>query len=120
MTEYVILIVGDGERWATLSPEDRKHGYAEYGRFGEELTKRGHTITGGAELHLAQDAKRIEPGTTKVTDGPFAEAAEQIGGFYQVETDDLDDVLDCCTILTAIGIEGVEVRRTVTPEERAS
>lgn len=120
MTEYVILVVGDGQRWAALTPEDRKHGYAEYGRFGEELTKRGHKITGGAELHLASDAKRIEPGATVVTDGPFAEAAEQVGGFYLVETDDLDDVLDCCTILTDIGIEGVEVRKTVTAEDRAS
>lgn len=33
MTEYVILIVGDGERWAALSPEEKKHGYAEYGGF---------------------------------------------------------------------------------------
>ena len=37
-----------------------------------------------------------------VTDGPFTETAEQGGGFYLVETEDLDDLLDCCTIITAV------------------
>ena len=36
MTEYVILIVGDGERWAALPPEEKKDGYAEYARFHVE------------------------------------------------------------------------------------
>ncbi len=53
-----------------------------------------------------------------VTDGPFAEVSEQVGGFYQVESDDLDDLLDCCQIIAAVG-DGIEVRRTVTPEERS-
>jgi len=120
MTEYMVVIVGDADRWwTTMSAEERKHGYAEYGRFSTELVNRGHKITGGAELHATSEAKRIAPGGSTVTDGPFAESTEQVGGFFLVETDDVDDVLDCCKILTAIG-EGVEVRRTVQPEERAS
>lgn len=120
MTEYMIVLVGDADRWwRTMSEEERKHGYAEYGRFSEELVSRGHTITGGAELHATTEAKHIAPGASTVTDGPFAEAAEQVGGFFTIETDDVDDVLDCCKILTALG-DGVELRRTVTSEERAS
>ena len=42
-----------------------------------------------------------------------------MGGFYLVETDDLDDLLECCTIITGVG-DGVEVRRTVDPAERPS
>lgn len=119
MAEYVILIVGDADRWwTTMSPEERRYGYAEYARFGQQLTSRGHRITGGAELHQTTEARHIAPGGSAPTDGPFAESAEHVGGFYQVESEDLDDLLECCTILTAIG-EGVEVRRTVTPEERA-
>ncbi|RNI25281.1 YciI family protein [Flexivirga caeni] len=120
MTEYMIVIVGDEDRWwTTMSEDERKHGYAEYGRFSQELVARGHKITGGAELHASSETKRIAPGSSTVTDGPYAEAVEQIGGFFLVQTDDVDDVLDCCRILTAIG-EGVEVRRTVQPEERVS
>ncbi|MGH3444112.1 MAG: YciI family protein, partial [Nocardioidaceae bacterium] len=88
-------------------------------RFAEELARRGHKITGGAELHHSAEAKSIRPGSLKVTDGPFTETAEQVGGFYTVETDDLDDLLDCCTIITAVG-DGIEVRRTVDPAERPS
>ncbi len=50
-----------------------------------------------------------------VTDGPFTETAEQVGGFYVVETDDVDDLLECCTIITAVG-DGIEVRRTVSAQ----
>ena len=44
---------------------------------------------------------------------------EQVGGFYQVETDDLDDLLECCGILAALG-DGIEVRRVVTQQERSA
>lgn len=120
MTEYMIVIVGDADRWwTTMSAEERKRGYAAYGKFSQQLVERGHTITSGAELHATSEAKRIAPGSHTVTDGPFAETAEQVGGYFLVETGNVDDMLDCCTILTDIG-EGVEVRRTVQPEERAS
>ena len=118
MTEYVVLIVGDAERWWTsMSPQQRKDGYAEYDRFGAELAKRGHKITGGAELHQSSTARSIPAGGGPVTDGPFAESAEQVGGFYQVETDDLDDLLECCQIIAALG-DGIEMRPVVVPEDR--
>lgn len=118
MTEYVVLIVGDADRWWTsMTEEERRAGYAEYTRFGQELSARGHKVTGGAELKGTQTAKHIDAGTTLVSDGPFLESAEQVGGFYLIESDDLDDLMQCCTILTAIG-EAVEVRPTVRDEER--
>jgi hypothetical protein len=120
MTEYVVLIVGDADRWwTTMDEEKRTAGYAEYTRFGEELARRGHKVTGGAELHATSEGRRIPPGGGTVTEGPFAEVTEQVGGFYQVETDDLDDLLECCQIIAAVG-DGIEVRRVVTPEDRAS
>lgn len=123
MTEYVVLIIGDADRWwTTMSFQERTDGYAEYDRFGAELSKRGHKITGGAELHQSSEARRIPGGggpviDGPVTDGPFAESAEQVGGFYQVETDDLDDLLECCQIIAALG-DSIEVRRTVVPADR--
>ena len=120
MTEYMVLIVGEGDRWWTsMSLRERKDGYAEYARFGEELARRGHKVTGGAELHESSGAKSIRPGSSVVTDGPFTETAEHVGGFYMVETDDLDDLVDCCKIIAAVG-DGIEVRRTVEPDERPS
>jgi len=117
MTEYVVLIVGDEDRWWTSTEEERHHAYAEHGRFTEQLGERGHRITGGAELHRSTEARTIPVGGGAPTDGPYAETAEQMGGFYQVETDDLDDLVDCCQILAALG-DAVEVRRCVDASER--
>jgi len=118
MAEYVVLITGDADRWWTsMTEEERRRGYAEYTRFDAELERRGHRVTGGAELHGMAEARRIAPGGTEVTTGPFTETTEQVGGFYLVETEDLDDLLQTCTILTALG-DGIEVRRVVTNDER--
>lgn len=118
MAQYVVLIVGDPDRWSTsMTDEERAAGYAEYGRFDEELERRGHQVTGGAELHGAARTRRIPAGGGAVTDGPFAESTEQVGGFYLVETSDVDDLLECCQILAGLG-DAVEVRPVVTPEER--
>lgn len=118
MTEYAVLIVGDANRWwTTMDASQRTAGYAEYTRFSEELTTRGHRITGGAELHATTEARRIPGGGGAATEGPFAETAEQVGGFYLVESDDLDDLVDCCQIIAALG-DGIEVRRTVQPQDR--
>ncbi|TQJ48647.1 YciI family protein [Phycicoccus sp. SLBN-51] len=120
MTEYVVLIVGDADRWwTTMDAEKRQAGYAEYARFAQELASRGHKITGGAELHATSEGRRIPRGGGVVTEGPFAEVTEQVGGFYQVETDDLDDLMDCCQIIAALG-DGIEVRRVVKPEDRSA
>lgn len=120
MTEYMVVIVGDADRWWTaMSQQQRRDGYAEYTRFDAELADRGHRVTGGAELHPTSQARTVQPGGRSVTDGPFAESAEQVGGFYLVETDDLDDLTDCCRIIAALG-DAVEIRRTVTSEERAA
>jgi hypothetical protein len=102
-----------------MSMKERQDGYAEYTRFAEQLGRRGHKITGGAKLHRSSDAMSSRPGSSAVTDGPFTETAEQVGGFYLVETDDVDDLLDCCKIIAAVG-DGIEVRRTVDSTERPS
>ena len=120
MSEYVVLLMGNAEReqwWSTVSEQERQGAFAEHDRFGRELAARGHTIIGGAELHPSAEARTVQPGGTVVTDGPYAETSEMVGGYYVVESDDLDDLVECCKILAAIG-DAVEVRRTVTQPEQ--
>jgi hypothetical protein len=126
MTEYAILLTGDrahgeaGEnRWANATPEERAATFARHDRFTVALGERGHTVTGGAELEHSRGAKVVRgtSGAVSVTDGPYAwghlplagEAAEQLGGFYLVSSDNLDDLLDVCGIL-ADGDGAIEVR----------
>ena len=119
-TEYVVLIVGEGDRWWTnMSEQERKDGYAEYGRFAQQLGERGHRIVGGAELQPSTTIRTVQPGGATVTDGPFIETAEQVAGYFHIETDDLDDLLECCRIIAAVG-DAVQVVPTVVPESRPS
>lgn len=120
MTEYMVVILGDADRWWTsMSLKERKDGYEQYHRFGEALAAGGHRILGGAELRPSAETRTVHPGGELVTDGPFAETAEQVGGFYLVETDDVEGLTECCKIIAALG-DIVEIRRTVSPEERPS
>ena len=84
MTEYVVLIIGDADRWwKTMTEQERKDGYAEYGRFAQQLAERGHRVVGGAELKASAPPAPSSPAATTVTDGPFTETAEQVGGYFE-------------------------------------
>ena len=113
MTEYVVLIPGNEKAWAEASPEHRAAMYDQHRRFSELLAERGHKMTGGAELTPSASAWVVRGGDrVTVTEGPYAETAEQLTGFYTVETDDLDDLLQVVGLLA--GTEGaLEVRATV-------
>ena len=126
MTDYAILLTGDENRWANATAEERTATFARHDAFTVALGERGHTVTGGAELEHSRGAKVVRgtSGAVSVTDGPYAwghlplagEAAEQLGGFYLVSTDDLDDLLDVCGIL-ADGDGAIEVRPCVPPPD---
>lgn len=114
MTTYVVLLPGDESAWENATEEQRSAMYAKHGEFSRALEERGHKVVGGAELTHSREAKvvrRTASGTT-VTDGPYAETVEQLGGYYVVEADDLDDLLEVCGILADDG-GPVEVRPTV-------
>ena len=110
MTTYVVLLPGDEAVWENASEEERSAVYARHGEFARLLAERGHTVTAGAELQHSRTARTVR--TDGVTHGPYAETVEQLGGFYVIDSDDLDDLLDVCRIL-ADDQGGVEVRATV-------
>ena len=110
MSDYIVLLLGDTEAWWDTPDDAKKATYAVHGRFTEELEKRGHTIIGGAELPLASEAKSLAPYSETVTDGPFSETAEQVVGFYLVETDDEAGLRDACERFASRG-EHLELRR---------
>jgi hypothetical protein len=95
MTEYLITIPGDEAVWDARTDDDRRGVGEAHRDFVAGLTARGHRVNAGGELTPLAQAKvvrRTDRGTL-VTDGPYAESAEQVGGFYLVESDDLDDLL---------------------------
>jgi len=114
MTEYAILLTGDEDAWANATEEQRATTFARHDEFTRALGERGHEVYGGAELTHTKGGKVVRGtrGAVTVTDGPYAEAAEQLGGFYLVRSDNLDDLLDVCGIL-ADGDGAIEVRECV-------
>ncbi|KAA1425938.1 YciI family protein [Nocardioides antri] len=116
MTTYVVLLPGDEDAWEALSPEEQGTVFARHEEFSRALAERGHTVTGGAELthsRTTRQVRRNADGGVAVTDGPYAETVEQLSGFYLVESDDLDDLVQVCAILADVGGPPVEVRAAV-------
>lgn len=115
MTSYVVLLPGDEAAWAATPPEQKQEMYAVHARFAELLAERGHKVTGGAELAPSAQARVLRTsadGEQTVTQGPYAETAEQLTGFYVVDTDDLDDLVDVCKVLGQ-GESAIEIRECV-------
>jgi hypothetical protein len=116
--EYAVLIYGNEAVWQSADEATQKEMYAAHGEFARRCAERGHKITAGLELRGTATAKTVR-GTAEsvtVTDGPFAETAEQLGGFYVVDTDDLDDLADVVGLIS-FG-EPVEIRPAVASDER--
>ena len=111
MAKYVVLIPGSEDTWEATPQEEKQRVYNAHMEFAKLLADRGHSFVEGAEL-VRSDQARIVSGSVDdvtVTDGPYAEAAEQLTGFYVIETDDLDDLLRCVGRLCS-GEGRVEVR----------
>jgi hypothetical protein len=108
--KYFLLLAGDGELGAfdSMTPAEQEAQMAQHEAFGEACTAReGVEMLGGEALGDGTMATtlRTRGGELTITDGPFAEAAEQIGGYYVIEAPDLDTVIDLCKILPAYDID---------------
>ncbi len=117
--QYIALIYGDEEVWASASEEETKAAYEQYRAFGRDAEAAG-VLAGGNELGLTQDATtvRVRDEETLVTDGPYVEVKEALGGFYLLECDSMDAALDWAARIPGAQHGAVEVRPVfVDPEE---
>jgi hypothetical protein len=113
--KYLLLIhhghsSNDAEAWATLSEEEQQAVYADY-----QAVNQTPGVTPGTGLDAAETATtvRVENGKTLVTDGPFVEIKDAIGGFLFFEADDLDAAIELAAKIPAARLGGaVEVRPT--------
>ena len=112
--QYMLLIYGAGDSWQELTPEQQQQIGAEYFTFTEELRAAGKMVAGDA-LQPTQTATtiRVQDGETLTTDGPFAETKEQLGGYYLVEADSLDEAIEWAGKVPGARHGSVEVRPLV-------
>jgi hypothetical protein len=115
MAKYMVLIFGDEAEWEAMSPEEG----AKIDEAHRAFTARaGTAILAAGQLEPSQTSTSLRAdgaGQVAITDGPFLEAKEGLGGFYLLEADDLDQVISLASGLHEVhaGHSGVEIRPLV-------
>ncbi|HZP53818.1 YciI family protein [Actinocrinis sp.] len=107
MAEYMILLFDDEAAWAAASPEEYDRMLKAHGRFQEQCVELGGKIVNSNALQPTSTATSVRGDV--VTDGPFAETKEALGGYYLVEAADLDQALAIAKLVPVLK-GGVEVR----------
>jgi hypothetical protein len=105
--EYVLLIYGDERRWAAHTEEERERMHEEHGQFAAGLRWDGQMLF-GEPLEPTSAARTLRG--PLVTDGPFAETKEQLGGFYAIEAESLDEAVAIARRIPGAREITVEVR----------
>jgi hypothetical protein len=105
--QYLALIYGDEARWGELSEEERKAEMDEYVALSQAEVTRG-----GKELDATSTATtvRVRGDETLVTDGPFAETAEVLGGYYVFDCNSIDEACTWAAKIPAARHGAIEVR----------
>ena len=107
MSRYLILIYEDEASYATATPEVMGEIMQEHDRFSAGVEQLGAKLLGGEALEPTPTATSVRGGD--VTDGPFVETKEALGGYYVVDAPDLDTALAVARTVPA-RFGGVEVR----------
>jgi hypothetical protein len=109
--KYILLIYGDEREWTSMSQEELAKVYEQHGAYGDAMVKAG-VMRGGYELQPVATATslRFTNGKPKTSDGPFAETKEQLGGYYIIEVDTLDQAIEWAEKMPAMSSGTVEIR----------
>ncbi len=107
MAEYLSVIYESEEKYAAATPADFQRVMDAHNRFPEQVAELGGQLLGGKALQATTAATTIRDDI--VTDGPFVETKEVLGGYYLIEAADLDQALAIAKLCPA-GYGGVEVR----------
>ena len=109
--QVMALIYGDASRWDAFSAEEREAVYAKYRAFSNDAREAG-VMVGGAELASTRDATtvRVRDGEALVTDGPYAEVKEALGGYYLFECGSMDEAVEYAARIPGAEHGAVEVR----------
>jgi hypothetical protein len=116
--KYMAIIFNDESQYATATPDEIGAIFAAHGEFGEAAGKAG-VLLGGDRLQPVATATtvRVRDDERLLTDGPYAETKEQLGGFYMLECKDLDEALAWAARIPEARTGAVEVRPVMVYEE---
>jgi len=106
--KYILLVYLDEQ---AMSEAEREHCYVESARLTQDLNSSGNYIAAGP-LHPTSTATSVQvrDGKRIVTDGPFAETREQLGGYYVVKAKDLDEAMSIAERIPVARVGTIEIR----------
>jgi hypothetical protein len=113
--KVLALIWADETGWEQLSEDERQAWYGKYRAFAESANGK---LAGGDELAPtgAATTVRVREGQTTVTDGPFAETREQLGGFFVLDVENLDEATELAAKIPGAWHGAVELRAAAEEE----
>jgi len=119
--KYLLLIYHDEQRWSELGESERQQIYGEYRKLREELQSGGQFLN-GSQLQPVTTATsiRVRDGKELVTDGPFAETHEQLGGYFLIEARNLDEANAIAARIPSARMGTIEVRPLVETQAEAT
>ena len=108
MAQYLLLIYENEQAYGEPTPELWQQAMEAHGRFAKQVVEMGGKVLGGEALEPTTTATSIRGDV--VTDGPFAETKEALGGFYLIEAADLDEALELAAACPGALYGSIEVR----------
>jgi len=112
--KYMLLIYHDEQSWNSRTEDERQKTYLEYHQLIDELKSNGKYLFGD-QLQPTTTAQsiRVRDGKQVVTDGPFAETREQVGGFFMIEAANVDEANAIAARIPSARTGAIEVRPVV-------
>jgi hypothetical protein len=109
--QYMLLVYWDEGAQAAATKEQKAETFAAYGAYAEALRKAGvHHAGHGLQATSTATVVRAPGGKAKALDGPYAESKEQLGGYFLIDTPDLDSALAWAARCPGAQQGAVEVR----------
>jgi hypothetical protein len=106
--KYMLLVYSDENAW---NDEAREHCYAESLQLVQQIRSDGKYLGSSPLQPISMTTSvRVRGGKRLITDGPFAETKEQLGGYFLIDADDLDDAIAIAARIPAARVGTIEIR----------
>ena len=117
--KYLLMIYTSETQDAKATPEQQAAVMGEYWQFTQQLTQYKANLGGEALMPTSTATTvRVRDGKRTVTDGPFAETKEQLGGYYLIEATDLNGAIEAAAMCPGSRLGSVELRPIMEMPER--
>jgi hypothetical protein len=116
--KYALTIYNDESARQSLSEEERQATSQAYGAVTQEMQEKGVLVAGeGLYPTATATTVRVREGDREVTDGPFAETREQLGGFYVLDVENLDEAIEWASKIPGAQSGSIEIRPVMVFDE---